>query len=88
MLIISFSHYRDSGKCGTVLLLKKFRQNVVKLFAWGHAGRKWQSVNSSSDQILNPFLFSTALNIATNIKKNVFVVLFVKQMLIKILNFV
>lgn len=45
------------------------------------------SVNSSSDEILNPLLFSTALNIATNIKKNISVVLFVKQILIKIKNF-
>ena len=45
------------------------------------------SVNSSSDEILIPLLFSTALNIATNIKKNISVVLFVKQILIKIKNF-
>ena len=45
------------------------------------------SVNSSSDEILNPLLFSTALHIATNIKKNISVVLFVKQILIKIKNF-
>jgi len=44
-------------------------------------------VNSSSDEILNPLFFSTALNIATNIKKNISVVLFVKQIFIKIKNF-